>query len=202
MQDVGAAGFQRLEAITVGYTGSSFYVVDGHRRLSAALRNEFRLIPGTLAAEREALKDTMLVRGVLEEQFEDLDQQHHSGVLGMWVFLATEVMFFGAPTRFPASPAILAQRCGAPIMVVHTFVDGDKRIQSSVEPPIYEPRSLPREQAAQQPMQTVAFHMGNFFRLHPDQWYVFRAMWPKQSPVGGLSLRTRLRGAFGWGAES
>ena len=53
VQDVGAAGFQRLEAITVGYTGSSFYVVDGHRRLSAALRNEFRLIPGTLAAERE-----------------------------------------------------------------------------------------------------------------------------------------------------
>ena len=32
----------------------------------------------------------------LEEQFRDLDQQHHSAVLGMWVFLATEVMFFGS----------------------------------------------------------------------------------------------------------
>ncbi len=47
------------------------------------------------ADERESLKHTMLVRGVLEEQFENLQQQHHSAVLGMWVFLATEVMFFG-----------------------------------------------------------------------------------------------------------
>jgi len=29
------------------------------------------------------------------EQFEDLEQQHHASWLGMWVFLATEVMFFG-----------------------------------------------------------------------------------------------------------
>jgi cytochrome c oxidase subunit III len=47
------------------------------------------------AEEREDLKDTMLVRGVLEEQFRDLEQQHHAAALGMWVFLATEVMFFG-----------------------------------------------------------------------------------------------------------
>ncbi len=48
------------------------------------------------ADDRENLKDTALVRGALEEQFRDLDQQHHSAVLGMWVFLATEVMFFGS----------------------------------------------------------------------------------------------------------
>ena len=28
-------------------------------------------------------------------QFEDMDQQHAAGNLGMWIFLATEVMFFG-----------------------------------------------------------------------------------------------------------
>jgi cytochrome c oxidase subunit 3 len=28
-------------------------------------------------------------------QFEDMDQQHASGNLGMWVFLVTEIMFFG-----------------------------------------------------------------------------------------------------------
>ena len=31
----------------------------------------------------------------LEEQYENLDQQHQAASLGMWVFLATEVMFFG-----------------------------------------------------------------------------------------------------------
>lgn len=113
----------------------------------------------------------------------------------------TEVMFFGAPTRFPASPAILAQRSGAPIMVVHTFVDHDRRIQSSIEAPIYVSRSLSREQAAQVTMQTVAEHMERFIQRHPDQWYVFRAMWPGKVPSREVSLRTRLRGAFGSGAN-
>jgi cytochrome c oxidase subunit III len=45
--------------------------------------------------EQEAIEHTMLVRGRLEEQYENLDQQHQAAALGMWVFLATEVMFFG-----------------------------------------------------------------------------------------------------------
>ena len=46
----------------------------------------------------------------LAHHFEDLKQQHNTGTLGMWVFLATEVMFFGGVftayavlrARFPA----------------------------------------------------------------------------------------------------
>lgn len=114
----------------------------------------------------------------------------------------TEVMFFGSPTRFPCSPVILAQRTGAPILVVHTFVDRDRSIQSRVEAPIYVPRELAREQAAQTTMQAVAELMEKFIREHPEQWYVFRAMWPNKIPTSNVSLRTRLRGAFGSGAES
>ena len=32
---------------------------------------------------------------ILEVQFDDLVQQHETSMLGMWLFLATEVMFFG-----------------------------------------------------------------------------------------------------------
>ncbi len=32
---------------------------------------------------------------ILEVQFDDLEQQKDSSILGMWLFLATEVMFFG-----------------------------------------------------------------------------------------------------------
>ena len=42
------------------------------------------------------LEHTALVRHTLEHQFESLEQQHEAASLGMWVFLATEVMFFGA----------------------------------------------------------------------------------------------------------
>ena len=31
----------------------------------------------------------------VEQQFEDMEQQTHSATLGMWTFLATEVLFFG-----------------------------------------------------------------------------------------------------------
>jgi cytochrome c oxidase subunit 3 len=41
-------------------------------------------------------QDTMLTRHLLEEQYASLEQQHETAALGMWVFLATEVMFFGA----------------------------------------------------------------------------------------------------------
>ena len=33
--------------------------------------------------------------GVLQHQFDDLEQQRESFTLGMWLFLATEVMMFG-----------------------------------------------------------------------------------------------------------
>jgi cytochrome c oxidase subunit 3 len=46
--------------------------------------------------ERDELEVTALVRHRLEPQFENLEQQHESAALGMWVFLVTEVMFFGA----------------------------------------------------------------------------------------------------------
>ncbi len=109
----------------------------------------------------------------------------------------TEVMFFGAPTRFPASPAILAQRTGVPIIVAHTFIDRDRRIQSTAEGPIYVPKELPREQAAQQTMQCVAELMEKFIRAHPEQWYVFRAMWPQPVKAGFFK---RLQESLGPGA--
>jgi cytochrome c oxidase subunit III len=47
------------------------------------------------AEELQSLEHTALVRHRLEEQYENLEQQHQAASLGMWVFLATEVMFFG-----------------------------------------------------------------------------------------------------------
>ncbi len=45
--------------------------------------------------QRRAIEHTILVRERLEEQFESLEHQHLAASTGMWVFLATEVMFFG-----------------------------------------------------------------------------------------------------------
>jgi predicted cytidylate kinase len=49
--DVAEAGDESLEPLKIGFTGEYFFVVDGHRRLSAALQNGFSLVPAQLAAE-------------------------------------------------------------------------------------------------------------------------------------------------------
>ena len=45
--------------------------------------------------QHDSLEGTIFARHRLEEHYEDLDQQHQAASLGMWVFLGTEVMFFG-----------------------------------------------------------------------------------------------------------
>lgn len=49
--DVAAVGDEPLEPLRIGYTGEHFFVVDGHRRLSAALQDGCRLVPARLVAE-------------------------------------------------------------------------------------------------------------------------------------------------------
>ena len=49
--EVAAGGDEALEPLRIGYTGEYFFVVDGHRRLSAALQSGFRLVPAELVAE-------------------------------------------------------------------------------------------------------------------------------------------------------
>lgn len=44
---------------------------------------------------RDELDQTALVFHPLEEQYRTLEDQHEAAALGMWVFLATEVLFFG-----------------------------------------------------------------------------------------------------------
>jgi cytochrome c oxidase subunit 3 len=41
------------------------------------------------------LSDAHTTTSVLAHQFENLEQQHETGTLGIWVFLVTEIMFFG-----------------------------------------------------------------------------------------------------------
>jgi cytochrome c oxidase subunit III len=47
-------------------------------------------------AEQKLFEHTFLQRERLEEQYATLEQQTETSAFGMWVFLATEVMFFGA----------------------------------------------------------------------------------------------------------
>lgn len=47
------------------------------------------------AEERRQLEHTLLSQHELEEPYANLEHQHETAVFGMWVFLASEVLFFG-----------------------------------------------------------------------------------------------------------
>ena len=65
VEKVGQQGAGALEPIALGYTGHYYYVIDGHRRLSAALQNNFTLAPARLIAER----DEEVIKGLSAEEY-------------------------------------------------------------------------------------------------------------------------------------
>jgi len=67
---------------------------------------------------------------LVQEQFENLEQQKHANALGMWVFLATEIMFFGGlfagstiyRFMYSAAWAIASHHTSFAIGTINTFV--------------------------------------------------------------------------------
>jgi KDO2-lipid IV(A) lauroyltransferase len=89
-----------------------------------------------------------------------------------------EVTFFGAPTTLPQGPARLALRTGAALGVA-----AFPRIDPSRPDVAVHAQFFPcgEEQATIVEMtHWLASAHERFIRAHPDQWYMFRDMWPGQ----------------------
>src|SRR5439155_17066550 len=93
--------------------------------MTATTRSPSATPPSEVAAE-----NTLFGRRPLEHQFENLEQQHEVAALGMWIFLATEVMFFGAlfvglatyGSVYPVSFAKASERLQWQIGAINTVV--------------------------------------------------------------------------------
>jgi cytochrome c oxidase subunit III len=67
---------------------------------------------------------------MVARQFENLDQQKHADQLGMWIFLATEIMFFGGlftgytvyRSLYPEAWAAASRHTSFAIGTINTFV--------------------------------------------------------------------------------
>ena len=89
-----------------------------------------------------------------------------------------EASFFGTPTRFPSVAANLARVSGAPILVTAVVRERDNTFRGIALPLIVVERT--REAAAdiERATQSIAEGLERFVREWPDQWYIFRPMWP------------------------
>jgi phosphatidylinositol dimannoside acyltransferase len=102
------------------------------------------------------------------------------------------VEFLGEPTTFPAGPATLSARSGAPMLpVACQRTSGDR----------FTTRGLPLIRAASEEpaeifraTQLLADELGTVIAADPGQWYMFRPIWP-QTPEARAQARAKLEAA-------
>lgn len=90
------------------------------------------------------------------------------------------VQFLGKHTMFPAGPARLARLSGAPIVFGVAVRRPGGSFLAHIEPPVFADRSLDADADAQQITQQIARIFETYVRRYPDQWYVFRDLWPEE----------------------
>ena len=95
------------------------------------------------------------------------------------------VDFFGALAEVPAGPARLALRTGARVIpavlareagreeLIRPILDFDVRLEPSGD----------EEQDVRELTQQIMSSLERFIRQYPDQWFMFRPMWPTPQPA-------------------
>ena len=89
------------------------------------------------------------------------------------------VTFFGRKTVFPDGPARLARLSGAPLVFGAAVRTPGGRFVASVTAPLYSDRKLKAGEDARRLTQKIATIFEGFVRRYPEQWYVFRQVWPE-----------------------
>jgi KDO2-lipid IV(A) lauroyltransferase len=87
------------------------------------------------------------------------------------------VEFLGEPATFPAGPATLSARSGAPILPVAARRTGGDRFHAEGLPLIRVASQEPAE--IHRATQELADRLGGVIAEDPGQWYMFRPVWPQ-----------------------
>jgi phosphatidylinositol dimannoside acyltransferase len=86
------------------------------------------------------------------------------------------VEFLGEPTTFPAGPAALSARSGAPMLPVACSRLANDRFRTRGLPLITAANDSPAE--TYRATQALADALGSVIAEDPGQWYMFRPVWP------------------------
>lgn len=87
------------------------------------------------------------------------------------------VRFFGRTTTVPAGAAALALRANASILGAYIVRSGNQWV-AHISPAIPQPETGDPRRDLEALMQTLFDWLEQAIRQHPDQWFMFRPMWP------------------------
>lgn len=90
------------------------------------------------------------------------------------------VRFFGHDTAVPGGPALLALRTGATLLPVYLYRLPDLTFAARVFPPVDATPTGDQGRDVRTIMQTLVDTLQLVVRRDPDQWYMFRPMWPER----------------------
>lgn len=90
---------------------------------------------------------------------------------------AVEVPFFGRPTPFLRSPALLARFCDAPLLPCFFLRNPDGSYRGILGEPVRASRELPPDEDAVRMMAAAAAAVEAAVRQAPDQWFNFYRFW-------------------------
>ena len=85
---------------------------------------------------------------------------------------------FGRSFPLPAGPAVLARTAGVPMLPVFALREGRRRFRLVFRPPIEVARTADRGADLEAAMGSVAGEIEYAIRRAPEQWFVFRPLWP------------------------
>ncbi|MGN9777281.1 phosphatidylinositol mannoside acyltransferase [Micromonospora sp. H33] len=92
-----------------------------------------------------------------------------------------EVEFFGARTRMPPGPALLALRTGAPLYVASLWYEPDAARASIEGPlPVPGPEEGPLDVRVRALTQRIADGLAAGIARHPEDWHMLQRMWLDQ----------------------
>lgn len=91
-----------------------------------------------------------------------------------------KVRFFGRETAVPGGPAVLAMKTGATLLPVFMYRQPDTSFECRLFPPVTWAESGDRDSDVHTIMQKLMDILQSVVRERPDQWYMFRPMWPER----------------------
>jgi phosphatidylinositol dimannoside acyltransferase len=161
-----------------GLTGKPFTTVA--ERIEPA-----RLFDRFLAFRESLGMEVLPLTGSERPVFETLVERLNGG--GMLCLLAdrdlsrsgVEVDLFGARTRMPAGPALLALRTGATLLPTSIWYDGPLT-RARIHPPVPHPESGTESERVRVMTQAVADALGSGpdgIAEHPEDWHMLQRLW-------------------------
>lgn len=175
--------------------GSSAAPMLGYRITAAVQPLKPKLLMDWIAASRARLGVTLIDRDKSGRKL--LRVLRRGGLIALVIDMGiqetggVEVSFFGSPTVFPAGPAKIARWSGAPLVFALARRTADGRFIIQAAPPVLPRRSDDAQRDIQVTTQELVDIFADFVRQYPEQWYMFRDMWPWDGAQLPSALRSR-----------